>query len=106
MACPVLIGPLDGVVLSFNGAVFAFFSVCMSGIPGVGVPAGWLAFFGALRSGIPGVGVGPGGNGEVEMPGGSGLGLAIGAGEEFDVLPFWQDESITVAMMAMNITRY
>lgn len=78
----------------------------MSGIPGVGVPAGWLAFFGALRSGIPGVGVGPGGNGEVEMPGGSGLGLAIGAGEEFDVLPFWQDESITVAMMAMNITRY
>jgi len=85
---PLETGPLDGVVLSFSGGVLSFFSELRSGIPGVGVPAGWFLFLGAFMSGIPGVGVPPGGTGDVEMPGGSGLELAFGAAGELGVLLF------------------
>jgi hypothetical protein len=67
-------------------------------MPGVGVPFGWLAFFGALTSGMPGVGVGPGGSGDVEMPGGKGVEFVLADEFVLELLAVWQpDKSIATA---------
>jgi hypothetical protein len=85
-----LIFPFDGVVFSSSFGLLLFCSDLRSGMPGVGVPAGWFWFFGALTSGIPGVGVPPGVIGEVWMPGGNGLELAFAPGAILVLLAVWQ----------------